>query len=289
MTSPSSWHLITCPSCQSKDISFREARSVSVYFKQSPDGAPPGDATRVIYEDFTGSLYEYDTRTGYLENMRAECHSCGLKWVIPDCKRLEDLISRPASAPQPRPKKTKRKVKAGKVVQDLVDGMSDPELMDKYNLSERQLERLLQQLVGKGLITQRQIDERLNMDDTQVTRAFDDTRRSIEELENDFEPAPPPEEPAAAAPTPSSRKADRPRKAKLNLNDFIADVLTGMSDAELMAKHSLKPKQLEYVFQKTLDLGYLTAAELYQRTNAVDTAVTKDFVNLYQSLKEWQE
>ena len=283
MTSGSEWRLVSCPVCKSVDLSFKEARSLSVYYRQRSGGIPPGEATRVICDDFAGSLYEYRSRTEYPAELSAKCHSCGLKWVIADCKRLEELSERPLQYPQT--KKSKRKVKAHDVVRDVVEGMSDPELMAKYDFSTRQLEILLQQLVHKGLLTPGQIDARLSMAETQVTKAFDDTRRSIEELDGEFTPGAPPEEPTMKTRGKAGTRTSRTARTKLKLNDFIADVLTGMTDPELMAKHSLSRKQLEYVFQRSLDLGYLTETELYERTNVVGSEVTKEFVDVYQSLK----
>lgn len=283
MNSGSDWQLISCPVCRSVDLSFKEARSLSVYYRQRSGGIPSGEATRVICEDFAGSLYEYRSQTVYPEELRAQCHSCGLKWVIAGCTRLEEMSDLPQSSP--KPKKAKRKIKARDVVKDVVEGISDPELMDKYDFSPRQLEVLFQQLVAKGLLSQGQIDARLNMAETQITRAFDDTRRSIEELDDEFTPGPSLDEPTVRTRTKAAGKGSRSHKTKLKLNDFIADVLTGMTDPELMAKHSLKRKQLEYVFQRSLDLGYLTETELYERTNVVGSEVTKEFVDIYQSLK----
>jgi hypothetical protein len=66
----------------------------------------------------------------------------------------------------------------------------------------------------------------------------------------------------------------------------VADILTGMSDLELLGKYSLNPKQLQFVFQRLLDMSYVTVAELQDRAQITDTSITKSFIEVYQSLKE---
>ena len=80
-------------------------------------------------------------------------------------------------------KETTRGIEAGDLVKDIAARMTDTELMSKYNISARELEVLLQRLVEKGLVTQRQIDDRLSLADTAITKAFEETRRSIEKLD----------------------------------------------------------------------------------------------------------
>ena len=47
-----------------------------------------------------------------------------------------------------------RKIRAKEIVRDITAGVTDPRLMDKYELTPDQLEFLLQQLLNKGLVTQ---------------------------------------------------------------------------------------------------------------------------------------
>ncbi len=279
------WQPIICPACKGRDLSLREVRTVAVSYRQRPEGAPTSELHRIIHQSEEGCLYEYDSRTAYLEDVQAQCNICGLKWMIPDCKRLEDY--RPVEPPPARP--ATRKIRARDVARDITGGMNDPDLMEKYDLTAKQLELLLQQMVHKGVLTQEQIDERLNLAETAITRAFDDTRRSIDELDygdkptRASEPAPaPPRAVTAAGPGPT-------RQARINVNDFVADVLTGMSDLELLAKYSLNPKQLQFVFQRLLDLSYVTVAELQDRAHITDTSITNSFIEVYQSLKELED
>jgi hypothetical protein len=158
--------------------------------------------------------------------------------------------------------------------------------MEKYDLTAKQLELLLQQMVDKGVVTQEQIDERLNLAETAITKAFDETRRSIDELDYGDEP-PRPSTPAPAPPRAATAAGPGPsRQARINVSDFVADILTGMSDLELLGKYSLNPKQLQFVFQRLLDMSSVTVAELQDRAQITDTSITKSFIEVYQSLKE---
>jgi uncharacterized protein (DUF433 family) len=279
------WQPIVCPACKGRDLSLREVRTVAVSYRQRPEGAPKSDLHRIVHQSEEGCLYEYDSRTAYLEDVQAQCNICGLKWMIPDCKRLKDY--RPVEPPPGRP--ATRKIRAGDVVRDITGGMNDPDLMEKYDLTAKQLELLLQQMVDKGVLTQEQINERLNLAETAITKAFDETRRSIDELDYGDKP------PQASTPAPAPPRAataggpGRSRQARINVNDFVADILTGMSDLELLAKHSLNPRQLQFVFQRLLDMSYVTVPELQDRAQITDTSITKSFIELYQSLKELED
>ena len=56
-------------------------------------------------------------------------------------------------------------------------------LMEKYNLSRKQLEMVLRKLLDADLITHMQLYERTSLSDTQVTRAFVEAERAIKELD----------------------------------------------------------------------------------------------------------
>lgn len=78
----------------------------------------------------------------------------------------------------------KRRVKAKHLVSDIEKGISDDAIMNKYNLTPRQLEYLLQRLVETGAIQEMKLWERTSLSSTQVTKAFVDVQRSISELDD---------------------------------------------------------------------------------------------------------
>jgi hypothetical protein len=285
--------MLACPTCGGKEITFRESRHVHVYFRQKIGPPPAKDPFHnVLKQDESGSLYEVRSETTYHEDVQAFCHSCGLKWVIPNCKNVgaikysNEPMNQTTQSPQPRPPQ-KRKIKGGEVVIDIEAGLSDHYLMRKYEVSSRQLEFLLQRLLDKGLVSQRQLDDRVNLADTTVTRAFMDTQKSLEELHEDqpdkkatrsFRVFPHPDQTA-------SQKVSAPRRT-VRAQDFIRDLDIGVGDSDLMLKYGLSPQQLELFFKKLLDAGLITVEQLYGRTSISGTSITKAFVEVYQSLQE---
>lgn len=58
----------------------------------------------------------------------------------------------------------KRKIKAKEIVVDIKSGMSDEDLMEKYNVSEKGLKSIFQKLIDAGSIEQSQLEERIPPD-----------------------------------------------------------------------------------------------------------------------------
>ncbi len=78
---------------------------------------------------------------------------------------------------------SKRKIKAKPFVRGLRNGMSDKELMEKYNLSESQFHKVLHKLVDAGAIDEMELFMRTSLSDSTITRAFVDTQCPIEEMD----------------------------------------------------------------------------------------------------------
>ena len=170
------------------------------------------------------------------------------------------------------------------VVKDIKAGVTDPHLMDKYNLTASQLESLLRRIVSKGLVTQKQLDARISLSDTSITRAFVEVSESIEELDDptgDYDVTI-----HVAPPEPKPEPIQQKRKVKAK--DLIVDIRAGLTDSQLMKKHHLTSKQLQYLFGRLLDAGQIGELELWQRTSLSDTAITKAFVEDQDSLKAFE-
>lgn len=76
----------------------------------------------------------------------------------------------------------RRLVRARELLADVQAGVGDTLLMEKYRLSAEQLNKVLRKLLDADLITHMQLFERTSLSDTQVTKAFVETGRAIEEL-----------------------------------------------------------------------------------------------------------
>jgi hypothetical protein len=71
------------------------------------------------------------------------------------------------------------------VLEDLRTGMDDAGLMAKYNLSYRQLQRLFRKLILAEYISPLELAQRLCVTESQVTEAFVDMQRVIDELDKE--------------------------------------------------------------------------------------------------------
>lgn len=77
----------------------------------------------------------------------------------------------------------KRKINALALAGDVHEGMGDTILMEKYLLTPRQLEMALRKLLEADLISHMQLYERTTLSDTQITKAFLESRDAIRELD----------------------------------------------------------------------------------------------------------
>lgn len=76
-----------------------------------------------------------------------------------------------------------RRIKAREFVKDIRSGMDDPTLMKKYQLTPQKLEEVLEKLIEADFITVLELHERARLSDTQVTKAFVEAQRAIDELD----------------------------------------------------------------------------------------------------------
>ncbi len=78
---------------------------------------------------------------------------------------------------------SKKRINAKDLVKDIRTGLDDDDLMLKHNLTPAELERVFGKLVDADFITVVELHERAQLSDTQVTRAFVDAQRAIDELD----------------------------------------------------------------------------------------------------------
>ena len=61
---------------------------------------------------------------------------------------------------------------AAQLVTDIRSGMSDFELGEKYRLTPKEFHLALNALIDSGLMTRQQLEERQQLSDSQIIRAF---------------------------------------------------------------------------------------------------------------------
>ncbi len=76
-----------------------------------------------------------------------------------------------------------RTIKAKELISDIRSGMTDFDLMEKYELDPPSLDRLLRHLVDTDLVTQSQLEDRSQLSDSQITRAFVESLEDIRKLD----------------------------------------------------------------------------------------------------------
>ena len=67
-----------------------------------------------------------------------------------------------------------KKIKAKKILNDVLSELDDFALMDKYDLTAKQLDSVLRKLIDAGMITHMQLYERTTLTDSTITQAFID-------------------------------------------------------------------------------------------------------------------
>jgi hypothetical protein len=135
-------------------------------------------------------------------------------------------------------------------------GMTDSELMAKYNLSAKGLQSLFTKLVRSGAMQQSEIDERPSH--TGKPGAIpDDSEHPTERLEG-------------------------PAKHIIEARDAIQDIRSDMSDADLMDKYRLSSKGLHALFQDLTATGALKQSELDMRVSHSEETV--ELVQIIQKL-----
>ena len=80
--------------------------------------------------------------------------------------------------------KPKIRIDAREVLRDLRSGMEDQELMTKFSLSYRQLQRLFRKLILADLISPLELASRLCVTESQVTETLDTITKATKELDD---------------------------------------------------------------------------------------------------------
>lgn len=74
----------------------------------------------------------------------------------------------------------KRTIKAKELVTDIKSGKTDFELTTKYGLTAQEFDTVLGYLMNAGLITKGQLEERQQLSESQIIRAFVESCEDIQ-------------------------------------------------------------------------------------------------------------
>ncbi len=73
-------------------------------------------------------------------------------------------------------------IKAAEFVRDFKSGMGDHALMAKYELTAAQFDRLIEELSSRNLISDSEVEDRFDITDSQITKAFAYAKEDSKEL-----------------------------------------------------------------------------------------------------------
>ena len=75
------------------------------------------------------------------------------------------------------------KISVKQLLEDIRSGMDDEELMKKYTLSNRQIQRLFRKMIAEGFVSPMELASRLCVTKSQVTDVIDQMKRAVDELD----------------------------------------------------------------------------------------------------------
>ncbi len=128
-------------------------------------------------------------------------------------------------------------IKAIEALRCIRRGMTDRELMEKFNLSAAALQSLFSQLIAAGILPASEVQARTKLDPTSVIIGVDHDKPS---------------------PFPQKKKV-------VEAADAVQCIKAGMDDTMLMAKFDISPRGLQSLLNKLVSAGAISQAELDER------------------------
>lgn len=136
-------------------------------------------------------------------------------------------------------------------------GMDDAELMELLDVSSERLHEIFEQLAATGALNRQELAARSKLSPQTVVL---DRHPAQPMGPQDFKPA-------------------------IRAKDAVACIKAGMDDLALMKRYGISAKGLRSLYQKLIDVGYLTVEDLYQgaqsRVSSVLTDELRDFPRRY--------
>jgi len=75
-------------------------------------------------------------------------------------------------------------------------------------------------------------------------------------------------------------------KLTISASEVLKDVRSGMDDEELMLKYNITFRQLQSLFRKMIQGGYVSPLEMAQRLCVTESQVTEAFDRVTKAVKE---
>ncbi len=184
----------------------------------------------------------------------------------------------------------KPRIDAKQALLDIRSGLDDHRLMEKYNLSSKGLESLFQKLVRAGLLSQTELDNRkpwyedaVDLDTASTTLRITwkcpycgnyqpGTEKCLVCGEELPELEPHDVKPEIRSPIPSE--------------EVVADIKSGMSDAELIVKYGITAHALQGLYDKLINAGLVRMADIQHRLPAYEETV--DVTGKPAPLFDWE-
>jgi len=139
-------------------------------------------------------------------------------------------------------------IKAIEVVQCVRAGMDEAALMERFNISARALQSLLNQLVSAGILREPEIQDRISVAAGSVILDVSKAELPV---------------PAAS-------------KRVIDAAEALTCIRSGMDEAALMKRFNISAKGVQSLTKKLLAAGAITAEEIEDRMSAVHSAVDVD-------------
>ncbi|MFH1113140.1 MAG: Ran-binding zinc finger domain-containing protein [Pseudomonadota bacterium] len=170
----------------------------------------------------------------------------------------------------------KRQIRIRAALADVRSGLSETELMDKYQLAAKGLQSLLTKLVASGLMTREELERHLPGFMQSAFLSEESGRAGGTDWK-------------IRRTRPGEKPGERPGQV-VRAADAIADIKAGMTDSELMGKYRLSSKGLQDLLEQLVKTGLVAPTEVERRMPTVDKTVDlRGFLNglnLDEILKE---
>jgi uncharacterized protein (DUF433 family) len=139
---------------------------------------------------------------------------------------------------------------------DIRQGVKESEVLSKYRLTTRQLERLLDRMLKAGHLSDLEVMTWLKMTDSQLMRAFRECP-----------------EPQKATNLSAVRFRE---KRTIRAKDVVQDIRSHMTDAQLMEKYDLSAKGFQSLLKKLIQHNLISKSDLEVRPVGYDDTVAID-------------